>query len=25
MWALVTIVSLAGAYVVFTRKDIHAV
>ena len=24
-WAVVTIVSLAGAYVVFTRKDIHAV
>jgi len=25
MWALVTLVSLLGAYVVFTRKDIHAV
>jgi ABC-2 type transport system permease protein len=25
MWALVTLVSLVGAYVVFTRKDIHAV
>jgi len=25
MWALVSIGSLAGAYVVFTRKDIHAV
>jgi len=25
MWALVTLGSLAGAYVVFTRKDIHAV
>lgn len=25
MWGLVTIVSLLGAYVVFTRKDIHAV
>lgn len=24
-WAVVTIVSLVGAYVVFTRKDIHAV
>lgn len=25
MWALVTVISLVGAYVVFTRKDIHAV
>jgi len=25
MWALVTMISLVGAYVVFTRKDIHAV
>ena len=25
MWALVTVISLVGAYVVFTRKDTHAV